>query len=595
MKLTDYVVQRLAEAGVTQVFGLTGGAVVHLLDSAARQPGLTTTFMHHEQAVAFAAQAAARVHNDLAVAMVTTGPGGTNALTGLAAAWLDSVPCLYISGQVRLAHAKPVEWLRQVGTQHLDIVALTKPMTKRSVMLTEASQIRYELECAIWTARSGRPGPVWLDIPLDLQWAEVDPESMAGFTPPDSERVAMEPAEADIEAVVALLAKSSRPLFLLGYGVRLSGGGAAAVDLMARTGLPYVTSWNTADLFPADAVANLGRPGVFGQRGANLAVQNCDLLIAVGSHLCLSITGGQTAQFARAADIVMVNIDPNQLTRATVRVDLAVQSDAARFLVALSKRIGALRSSQAWADYCAVLHHRYSWVIPPLPGADSPASPYSLMDSLSRRLPDDALIVVDGGGTVNQIAFQSLRTHPGQRLLISSGLCSMGSGLPDAVGACMQSGRRPTVCLNGDGSLQLNIQEFQTLVHHRLPVTVFVLCNDGYTSIRQTQDGFLGGRHLGSEASGGMSLPNYAEVGRAYGLRVVTIDTQGQLEAGVAEALSQSGPTLCLVRVAPDFKPEPRQGFIQQANGTFAAQPLEDMYPFLPRDEFNSLMCIAPV
>lgn len=593
MKLTDYVVKCLAEAGVTQVFGLTGGAVVHLLDSAARQPGLTTTFMHHEQAVAFAAQAAARVHNDLAVAMVTTGPGGTNALTGLAAAWLDSVPCLYISGQVRLAHAKPVEWLRQVGAQHLDIVALTKPMTKRSVMLTEASQIRFELECAMWTARSGRPGPVWLDIPLDLQWAEVDPEKMVGFTPPDSERAAMEPADADIEAVVELLAKSSRPLFLLGYGVRLSGAGSAAVDLMERTGLPYVTSWNTADLFPADAVANLGRPGVLGQRGANLAVQNCDLLIAVGSHLSLSITGGQTAQFARAADIVMVNIDPNQLTRATVRVDLAVQADAGRFLVALSKRIESFRPFQAWANYCAILHHRYSWVTPSLPAIDSPVCPYSLMGALSRRLPDDAIIVVDGGGTVTQIAFQSLRTQPGQRLIISSGLCSMGSGLPDAVGACIQSGRRPTVCLNGDGSLQLNIQEFQTLVHHRLPVTVFVLCNDGYTSIRQTQDGFLGGRHLGSEASGGMSLPNYAEVGRAYGLQVVTIDTQGQLEAGVSEALSQSGPTLCLVRVFPNFKPEPRQGFVQQANGTFAAQPLEDMYPFLPREELNSLMCIA--
>jgi len=592
VKLTDYIAGFLADSGVTKVFGLTGGAAVHLLDSVCRHPRLEAVFMHHEQAVAFAAQASARQRNDVSAAIVTTGPGGTNAITGLTAAWLDSVPCLYFSGQVRLAHARSADWSRQVGTQHLDIISVVKPITKHAVMLTEAKRIRYELEKALWIARSGRPGPVWLDIPLDLQWADVDPQSMESFVPPEGLRTSIVPAEADLQTCVKLLKESRRPLLLLGYGAKLSGAEQLARDFINRTGIPFITTWNAADMIASSHPLNVGRPGIFGQRGANLAMQNCDLLLAVGSHLCLSVTGTQTNSFARDAKRIVVNIDQTQLERTTVRVDHPIHADASQFFSGLNKLVDGAQGSQEWKDRCAIYREQHSWTNAPSPASGEPVNPYSLMERISAALPAETLIVIDGGGTVNQVAFQAFRTKEGQRLMISSGLCSMGSGLPESVGACVQSGRLKTLCLCGDGSLQLNIQELQTIVHHQLPICIFVLCNSGYNSIRQTQDSFLDGRRFGSEATGGMSLPDYAAVGKAYGLSVRQIDCQNDLEAGVNSALEAKGPVLCLVRVSPDFKPEPRQGFAQNPDGTFAARPLEDMYPFLPREEFNRLMCL---
>lgn len=599
VKLSDYVAAFLHAQGITHVFGLTGGAVVHLFESVARHPGMTPVFLHHEQAAAFAAGGYARIHRTPGACMVTTGPGGTNALTGLTAAWLDSVPCFFISGQVRLAHTGRGHGVRQVGTQHLDIIAMAKPVTKYAVLIEDPATIRYHLEKAAWLCQHGRPGPVWIDLPLDMQWAQIDPSTLAGFDPAECEpaRVLPVASATDLATCHELLASARRPLVLAGQGIRLGGAEAEFRTFIETLGVPFVASWNASDMLPSDHPLNLGRPGMFGQRGANLAVQNCDLLLSIGSHLCTSLTGTMFQAFARDAKIVMVDIDAVELAHRTVHVDVPIQSDAKAFLAGMNRLpgcgalTGILPAWRAGCDNYRLHHNRvpeqwYSQV--------ERVNPYMFMEQLSSALTPADQIVVDGGGTVNQIAFQSLRTRAGQRLIISAGLCAMGSGLPESIGACYAAGGHRTICLNGDGSLQLNVQELQTLKHHQLPVKIFVLCNEGYVSIRTTQDGFLNGHHLGSAADGGLSVPDYVKVASAYGIHAMRIENHRDLADGIARALAHPGPVLCELAVAPDRSPEPRQGFDRRPDGTSVPRPLEDMFPYLESDEFRRAMFIAP-
>jgi acetolactate synthase-1/2/3 large subunit len=599
MKLSDYVADFLAAEGVTHVFGLTGGAVAHLFDSVAAHPRLTPVFAHHEQAAAFAAEAHARVRNQLGVCCVTTGPGGTNALTGTTAAWLDSVPCLFLSGQVRLAHTGRGHPVRQVGTQHLDILALVRPITKYAALIEEARMIKYHLQKAIWLATHGRPGPVWLDLPLDLQWAEIDPDGLPSFSPDEAGvEIAPRASAEKIAQCVQLLATAKRPLLVAGYGIRLGGAEDVFRALVERLRLPFLTTWNVSDLLPSDHPLNVGRPGMFGQRGANLAMQNCDLLIAVGSHLCVSVTGTMFDAFARDARIVMVDVDPVELNHRTVRVDLPIASDALGFLEGFDRQTAALGPLDIapWRERCGLYQQRYNSI--PAAWRQLPDFVHShvFVAELSELLDARDVIVVDGGGTINQTVFQAFRTRAGQRLIISSGLCAMGSGLPESVGAAhARAGGHRTICLTGDGSLQLNIQELQTIVHHRLPVKIFVLCNDGYTSIRQTQDGFLGARHVGSERAGGVSLPDYGQVARAYGLTTFRIAHHAELREKLQIALDTPGPVLCEIIASKDQPPLPRQGFDRRPDGTNAPRPLEDMFPYLDRAEFREVMITRPL
>lgn len=601
VKLSDYVADFLHQQGVTHVFGLTGGAVVHLLESVAQHPAMQPVFLHHEQAAAFAAEGYARIHRGPGACMITTGPGGTNALTGVAAAWLDSIPCFYLSGQVRLAHTGRGHGVRQVGTQHLDIVALAKPITKYAVMIDDPATIRYHLEKAAWLCRNGRPGPVWIDLPLDMQWAQIDPSRLVGFDPAaEASCPALAipaPTQTDLAACRALLANAERPLILAGNGIRLGGAEAEFRAFIAQLGVPFVASWNASDLLAGDHPLNLGRPGMFGQRGANLAVQNCDLLVCVGSHLCVSLTGTMFQAFARDAKIVMVDIDAVELAHRTVRVDVPIQADAKAFLAAMNRWPSDApppTPSPAWLAACENYRSTYNRVPEAWYAQTERVNPYVFMEQLSAALAPADQIVVDGGGTVNQIAFQTLALRTGQRLIISGGLCAMGSGLPESVGACFAANGGRTVCLYGDGSMQLNIQELQTLKHHQLPVKIFILCNEGYVSIRSTQDGFLNGHHVGSGAAGGMSVPDYVQVATAYGIPAMRIESHQGLAEGIARALALPGPVVCELAVAPDHAPEPRQGFDRRPDGTGVPRPLEDMFPYLPADEFRRAMFTAP-
>jgi len=592
MKLSDFVVQFLADQGVNHVFGLTGGAVVHLFDSAAKMGRLRPIFTHHEQAAAFAAQSYARINGNLGACFVTTGPGVTNALTGLGAAWLDSVPCIFVSGQTRFAHTARGRNLRQVGTQHIEVVPLVSPMTKYAAIVETASQIRYQLEKAVYLAKEGRPGPVWLDIPLDLQWAEIEPEELVGFDPAlEIAGKASEIGDTSVETLHRWLEESERPLVLLGYGVQRSGANALARRLINEFKLPFVTTWGAVDFLPTDHPLNLGRPGVAGQRSANLAVQNCNLLIALGSHLPIPVTGTMFTAFARSARIAMVDIDPVEIAECSIPVQLPIVADVREFLMRfLDGAPSKLQDrSASWLSACETYRTYYLHSAPSL-AAELTA--YTMVSTLSDLSAEDDIIVVDGGGTNVYVSFQAFRVKGNQRMILSTGLCCMGSGLPESLGAHYASGGKRVLCLTGDGSFQLNIQELQTIYHHRLPVKIFVTENGGYVSIRQTQNEFLEGQYVGSAPASGMSLPDYTKVAEAYGIPSFSIHHISELRSTLAKVLAAEGPSVCVIHCSPTQEVIPRQGFDRNTNGTFSPRPLEDMAPFLDRDVFGRLMKI---
>lgn len=598
MKLTDFVAEFLADQGITHIFGLTGGAVVHFFDSAARNPRLTPIFNHHEQAAAFAAEAYARVSNNLGAALVTTGPGGTNAITGTCAAWLDSVPCIYISGQARIEHTSRGKPVRQIGAQELDIVSLVSPITKYAVTVDDPAKIKYYLQKAVHLARSGRPGPVWVDIPLNFQWINLEPEELPDFTAPVAESANAVP-ENSIRPLASkcweLMQEAQRPLVLAGYGIRLAHAAAEFHRFVEALQVPFVTTYNAADLMPTNHHLYVGRPGISGQRGANLAVQNCDLLLCIGSHLCLTLTGTLFDAFARAAKIVMVDVDPVEINHRTVRVDLPIAADARQFLHEMAKvrRGHTVRDLVAWRKRCRG-YQKYNRIPREWKKPQSRVNSYVFVDTLSDLLGSDDVVVVDGGGTVFYTSFQTLRIKQGQRFITSSGLAAMGSGLPESIGACLANGKKRTVCLCGDGSMQLNIQELQTIFHHHLPIKIFVFNNGGYLSIRHTQKGFLDERYIGSQPEGGMSLPDFRRVARAYGLKATRISNHRDLKRKIRQVLESPEPYVCEIMISGEQEVVPSQGFVARPDGTFRPRPLEDMYPYLDRAEFVKNMIVDP-
>lgn len=593
MKLTDYIIHFLAEKGVSHAFGLTGGAVVHLFDSAFRTGRIKPIFHHHEQAASFAAEAYARASNNFGVCFITTGPGVTNALTGLAAAWLDSLPCLYISGQSRLSQTTRNRKIRQGGSQQMDIIPLVQPMTKYAVMIEDPNTIRYHLEKAFELATTERPGPVWIDLPLDIQWAQIEPDKLIGFEGKGlTERHPVMPN--DLATCLAWLEKSERPLILAGAGIRLAKAETLFLDFIRRHKIPFVTSWGAADIIPSTDSQNIGRIGVSGQRGANLAVQNCDLLICIGSHLCLPLTGSGVNAFAREAKKVVVDIDRTELDEINIPIDLSIQADAGDFLRTsiTSWPSQIFTGSDRWIKGC--IRFKLYNLSPALTRDSNEITSYQVVKVVSDLSEEGDTLVVDGGGTNVYVSFQTIQVKERQRLILSTGLCAMGSGIPESIGACYARGLSRTICFCGDGSFQLNVQELQTLKYHCLPIKVFVINNGGYLSIRHTQRDFLDSNYVGSKAEGGMSLPEICKVSEAYGIPAVRIERKEELVSRIREVLDTKGPVVCEVCCCQDQDVEPRAGFDKRSNGTFTQRPLEDMMPYLDREELSQNMFIKP-
>lgn len=596
MRVADYIVKWLFEYGVRDVFMISGGGAMYLNDAFGSHPNLRYICNHHEQASAMAAEGYARASGKIGVVVVTSGPGGTNTLTGVIGQWLDSIPVLFISGQVKqettIESCRDIG-LRQLGDQEINIVDIVRPVTKFAAIVSNPDDVRYFVEKAVFTAVNGRPGPVWLDIPLDVQGAQIDENGLKPFIPHSSVKVSRCDFENVISRVVDKLVSSRRPLIVAGHGIRISGAQQEFLILLEKLGIPVVTTFSGFDLVADDHLLYAGRIGTIGTRSGNFAIQNADCVLFIGTRNNIRQVSYNWKSYARAAYKIVIDIDPSELKKSTLIPDLPICIDAGEFIRGLSARIlGILLPSwNQWVEYCQKLKMRYPAVLPSYRETRCGVHPYHFIDRLTEFMPDD-VVVVAGNGTACVVLFQAGNVKPGQRMFWNSGCASMGYDLPAAIGACFATGKKEVICLVGDGSLQMNIQELQTVVHHQLPIKLIVLNNEGYVSIKQTQDTFFDGRRTGCDSTSGVSFPEITKIAMAYGIPTLLIETHTDLDYQIKRVLAMQGPIVCEVRLVPDYKFEPKLSSVKLPDGRIISKPLEDMFPFLERSEFLKNMLI---
>lgn len=591
-RVADYIADFVADLGVRHIFLLPGGGAMHLVDAAGKCERLKVVACLHEQAAAISAEAYARINENIGVVMVTTGPGATNAVTAVAGAWIESVPLMIVSGQVKRADMLRGAPLRQKGVQEVDIVSMIKGITKYAVTVENPEDIRSVMERAAYLARSGRAGPVWIDVPLDVQGAPIDPVSLAGWTA-DDDKPTQQWSAKYVETLCQLLGQAKRPLILAGHGVRLAGGAAIFRRLAESLNIPVVTTWNALDLLPYDHNLLVGRPGVVALRAPNFAVQNCDLLISIGSRLDNIITAYNPRGFARGAKKIVVDVDQNELDKLDMHIDVAVCSDAYDFLENLEKATKDLTCPDwsAWRARCSDWKNRYPVEGDPFP-EQGPISHYALVEAISEAAPENTIISTGSSGLAVEAFYTAFRNKPGQRIFLTSGLGSMGYGLPAAIGACFANECRPMVAVESDGSLQLNIQEFATVRAFNLPISIIVMNNGGYASIRNTQKNYFKGRYVGTGPECGLWLPNLENIAKAYDIPYCRISDMSQLGEVLKNVLSQTGPRLIDVCLVSNEVLAPKVAALPQADGSMLSMPLEDMSPLLSREELRENMLI---
>lgn len=595
MRVADYIWKTLADKGVRHVFLVTGGGAMHLNDALGLERRIKYVCNLHEQACAMAAEGYARASGTPGVINVTTGPGGTNALTGVMGAWLDSVPMVIVSGQIKRATmitACPNLKLRQLGDQEYNIVDAVKPMTKFAKTVMSVEEVPQVLEDAWRICQEGRPGPVWIDVPLDIQAAEMVPRakcevrSAEGRETGDVGREAVQIAEA--------LKAAKRPAIIVGSGVHNAHCEELFLKVAESLNIPVLTSISGIDLIPSDHPLFFGRPGILGERPANLIMQNSDLFIVLGTRMGIRICGYAYETVARAAKKVMVDIDPNELEKPTFRPDVKICADAGDFLRALAVELPSLGPKAEWLDYCRRMKAKYPVILPEHRARTDYVSSYVLPEAIMRHAPDP-LTVVTSNGIAYTSTFQAIPIRKGMRMFSNEACASMGYGLPAAIGAAFADAGRTVVCFEGDGSIQMNIQELQTLLNYKLPVKLFVYNNGGYLSIKTTQRAFFNGRFMGSEAGSGLILPSFEKIAAAYGLPYFRLKNNQVLDAKLPEIFATEGPALVEVMLDPFEKLGPKAASKKLPDGTMVSAPLEDMAPFLPREEFAANMLIPVI
>jgi acetolactate synthase I/II/III large subunit len=597
-RVADYVFDHLADTGTKDVFVLTGGGAMFLNDALGRCSRLRYVCCHHEQACAMAAEGYARVCGRTGVVSVTTGPGAINALNGVFGAYTDSIPMLVISGQVKLETCLAsynLPHLRQLGDQEVDIVRMATGITKYAVLVSDPKTIRYHLEKALYLAAAGRPGPCWLDIPVDVQSAMIEPEALAGYNPGEDESPADRAALArQCRQVLERIKAARRPVILAGSGVRLAGAVGLFETVIGKLGIPVTTAWTAHDLIATDDPLYCGRPSSIGNRAGNFTIQNADVLLILGSRLNIRQVSYNWKDFARNAYKIQVDIDPAEFDKPTVKPDLPVTADVKMFLEELNRQIEAEGFDAAqksdWLAWCRKRVSRYP-VVTDRQRSAMPLSPYHFLDVLIRKLTADD-IVVCGDGTACVVAFQVAVIKRGLRLFTNSGDASMGYDIPAAVGAAIGGNGRRVICLAGDGSGHLNIQELQTIKHHQLPIKIFVLNNGGYLSMRLTQGGFFKGNFIGESARSGISFPDFVKVAAAYGLPAARLE-QADFSSQLDEFLAAPGPAVCDVILDSTHGFEPRLSSRQLPDGRIETAPFEDMSPPLSREELAENMLVA--
>ena len=602
IKCSDFIVSFIAESPNTanDVFMVSGGGVMHILDSLGKNECLNYVCTHHEQAASIAAEGYTRCTNKIGVAVVTSGPGGTNAITGVMGAWVDSIPILVISGQVKLETTiLRCPNLRQLGDQEINITDLVRPITKYAVIVTDKRNIKYHLKKAVYLARSGRPGPVWIDVPLDIQGAMIDENKLREFDPIEiDEGFDKHLVKEKTDVLLSRIKNSKRPVIIVGNGVTLSDGKDNLINVVEKLNIPVLTSISGIDLIPSSSRLFLGRPGIIGERPANFIIQNADLLIAIGTRMNLRVIGYSYHTFAREAFKLAVDIDKYELEKPTLKLDLAIHSDAKFFLQTLYQRLTEENITPSnlddWFNYCHKLKQKYPIVTEEHRKNKGYVSSYYFTEVLSEHLKDNAVIVT-GNGTAYTSTYQAIKIKKGQRMFANVGCAAMGYGLPAAIGASFGKNRGEVICITGDGSIQMNLQELQTILNHKLPIKIFLFNNKGYLSIKTTQNTFFNGNYVGSTYESGVMLPDMTKIAQAYGYRTEKIHNHEELEKKIPEILNREGAIFCEVMLDPFEKLGPKAASEKKDDGTIISKPLEDLSPFLPRKEFYENMLIKPV
>lgn len=593
MRVADYIFRYLADFGVRHVFVVVGGGAMHLNDALAKENRLKYVCTHHEQGAAIAAEGYSRASGKLAVVSVTSGPGGTNALTGVIGQWLDSVPVLYLSGQVKFettVASVPNIPLRQLGDQEINIIDIVRPVTKHAKMITNPHAIKIELKKAIEIALEGRPGPVWLDIPLDVQAATIKVND-SDFSRPE---LCLEPnSKPDpdvIKQVVLELQAAKRPVLIAGHGIRLAKAASLLHRLLDNLRVPVLTTFNGFDLVPSDHPCFAGRIGTLGSRGGNFALQNADLAIFVGTRNNIRQASYNWGSFARHAKRVIVDLDQAELDKPTVQPDIPIRCDAGKFLKGLLEELPHGFTTPAdWLAWCRKRIRNYPVVLDEYRNISGQGvSPYVFVESLTQALEGNSTVVA-GNGTACVTLFQAGIVKAGQRIFWNSGCASMGYALPAAIGAAIAAGG-DVVCITGEGSLQMNLQEMQTARHHNLPIKLFVLNNGGYSSIRQTQNSFFEGNLIGCDPESGVSFPELSKIAETYGFHFFRINSLVHMQETINTALHAPGQVLCEVILPSDYIFSPKLSSRKLPDGTLESSPLEDMFPFLDREEYEGNM-----
>ncbi len=602
IRLADYVADFLVNHGVTDCFSVVGGGAMHLNDALGHKKGLKVTYNHHEQACAISAEAYARIENKIAAVCVTTGPGGTNAITGVVCGWLDSIPMFIISGQVRYdttaRFALPFTEtpLRALGDQEYDIVKSVEPMTKYAVMIENPENIRYSLEKAWHLATTGRPGPVWIDIPVNFQGCVIETDNLVGYDSKEDDSILPpEVSDETIEKVITKIKKAKRPVLHAGYGIRLSGGYSKFRSVIEKLNIPIVTYWNAVDLIEDEHPLYCGRAGNMGDRPGNWAIQNADLILAIGTRISIRQVGYNWKTWARAAEVIMVDIDKAELKKPTLHVEMPIWADAKDFLTKLEAKLNTkLDSDKNWITTCQRWKENYPVVMPKHWEENGhTANVYAFIKYMSSQLPENSLTAVSNGACC-VAGNQCYVIKKGSRMANNSAVASMGYGLPAAIGTCIGGGRRNTICLEGDGSIMMNLQELQTIITNNLPIKIFLINNDGYHSIRLTQSNLFSNHSkvgIGPE-SGDLSFPDFQKLATAFGYKYFCAHSNKEMKEVVDKVLTLEGPIFC--EIFTDIKQvwEPKSSTKRLEDGTLVSPPLEDLAPFLPREELKKNMFI---
>lgn len=598
IKVAKYISEFFVENDITDCFMVTGGGAMHLNDAFGHQEGLHCTFNHHEQGCAIAAEAYARITGKIAVVNVTSGPGGTNAITGVIGGWLDSIPMFIVSGQVKretTIWSCPDLGLRQLGDQEFDIVNSVKNMTKYCVMVTTPNDIAYHLEKGLFLAMHGRKGPVWIDIPLDVQGAIIDTDDLTHFNPLTEIFWDTPKVEDDVARdILSKIEQSKAPLLLVGTGIHLGNAEQELLQLVDKLQIPVVTAWNANDLIAHDNRFFAGMPGTVGTRPGNFVVQNCDLLLSIGCRLNIRQIGYNLHNFAENAYKIIVDIDRRELIKPTIKPDVSINADSLDFLQALLREeyVPSV-AHKPWVDWCRNLVEKYPAVLKEYHSSDGDTiNPYVFIDNLFSNLhPDDRIAC--GNGSACVISFQAGKVKQGQRLFTNSGCASMGYGLPAALGVAVSDNSRRTICIDGDGSIMMNIQELATIAHNKLNIKIFLINNNGYLSIRQTQTNFFKPPYIGIDSSSGVGFPDFEKLADAFGIAYYRISNEVNCNEDVQKVLSSDGPCLCEVFVDPAQPFAPKSSSKALPDGRIVSTSIDDMFPFLDTTEYKSVRYIV--